>query len=130
MIDCENEVYTRVAQVLRTTHSGINITGDYTNVPASFPHVSIIQSDNKTVKEFTDEEEMIRIVFDVDVYSNAKSGKKTEAKKIAKTICDVFFSMNFRRLHLMPIPNRDDPTIYRLTASFEAFTDGINFYRS
>ena len=130
MIDVENEVYTRVAQILRTAHPGINVTGDYANVPSSFPHVSIIQSDSKTVKEFTDEEEMIQVVFDVDVYSNAKTGKKTEAKKISKTISDAFFSMNFRRLRLMPVPNRDDLTIYRLTASFEAWTDGINFYRS
>lgn len=130
MIDCENEVYTRVAQILRTAHSGINVTGDYANVPSSFPHVSIVQSDSLTVKGFTDEEEMIQVVFDVDIYSNAKTGKKTEAKKISKTVSDAFFSMNFRRLHLMPVPNRDDPTIYRLTASFEAWTDGVNFYRS
>ena len=130
MIDVENEVYTRAAQALRAAHPGINVTGDYANVPASFPHVSIIQSDNLTVKKYTDDEEMIQVVFDVDIYSNAKTGKKTEAKKISKTVSDAFFAMNFRRLHLMPIPNRDDPTIYRLTASFEAWTDGINFYRS
>ena len=130
MIDCENEVYTRVAQELRAAHSGINVTGDYANVPSSFPHVSIIQSDNLTVKKYTDDEEMIQAVFDVDIYSNAKTGKKTEAKKISKTVSDAFFRMNFRRLHLIPVPNRDDPSIYRLTASFEAMTDGVNFYRS
>ena len=130
MIDCENEVYTRVAQALRTAHPGINVAGDYVNAPSGFPHVSIIQSDSKTVKEFTDEDEMIQVVFDVDIYSNAKTGKKTEAKKISKTVSDAFFAMNFRRLSLIPVPNRDDPDIYRLTASFEAWTDGINFYRS
>ena len=65
MIDCENEVYTRVAQVLRTAHSGINVAGDYVNAPSGFPHVSIIQSDSKTVKEFTDEDEkMCRIILE------------------------------------------------------------------
>lgn len=130
MIDCENEVYTKVAQILRAAHSGIDVTGDYANVPSTFPHVSIIQVDSKTVKEDTDDEEMILVTFDVEIFSNAQSGKKTEAKKIAKTVSDAFFEMNFRRLSLIPVPNRDDPTIYRLVESFEAKTDGRFFYRS
>ena len=30
MIDCENEVYTRVVTVLREKFPGIDLTGDYT----------------------------------------------------------------------------------------------------
>ena len=46
MIDCENEVFTRLANVLRTEFPGINLTGEYLNTPPKFPHVSIIESDN------------------------------------------------------------------------------------
>jgi len=130
MIDCENEVYTKVAQALRTAHSGINITGDYTNVPSSFPHVCITQIDSVKVRYDSDEGEMTEVTFKAEIYSNAKSGKKTEAKKIARTVDEAFRKMNFRRMSLNPIPNTDDPTIYRLVGAYEAKTDGTFFYRS
>jgi len=131
MIDCENEVYTRVATALRGSYSGIDITGDYVNIPSGFPHVSIVQIDNRTVKDkTTDTAEMARVVFQMDIYANDKSGKKATAKAIAKTIDDEMFRMNFRRTGLDPNPNRDDLTIFRLTARYEGETDGKNFYRS
>ena len=46
MIDCENEVYTRIVRMLREEFPGINVAGEYTKTPSSFPHVSITQSDN------------------------------------------------------------------------------------
>ena len=130
MIDCENEVYTRVATALRTEFPGIDITGDATNVPSAFPHVSIEQIDNREMRGRTDAKEMIEAVFEVNIYSNAQGRKKTEAKSIAKTIDDVFSGMNFRRMSLDRTPNRDDLTIYRLTGRYEGRTDGVNFYRS
>ena len=131
MIDCENEVYTIIAKVLRDKFPGIDISGDEENVPSKFPHVSIVQADNYTVPEFTDfSNEMIGIMFEVNVYSNKQSNKKTECKKIMSAINDVFFSLNFRRMSLVPVNNRDNETIYRLIARFRGRTDGKFFYRS
>lgn len=42
MIDCENEVYTRIVRMLREEFPGINVAGEYTKTPSSFPHVSIM----------------------------------------------------------------------------------------
>ena len=50
MIDCENEVYTRIATILRETFPGIDISGVLENVPAEFPHVSIEMTDNKELR--------------------------------------------------------------------------------
>lgn len=130
MIDCENEVYTKIATVLRESFSGIDVTGDFSNVPSGFPHVSIEQIDNRELRNRTDDHEMVDVVFEVNVYSNTKNRKKTEAKSIAKVIDDVFAGMNFRRMSLDRTPNRDDLTIYRLTARYEGRTDGTYFYRS
>lgn len=130
MIDCENEVYTKIATVLRESFSGIDVTGDSSNIPSGFPHVSIEQIDNRELRNRTDDHEMIDVVFEVNVYSNAKNRKKTEAKTIAKVIDDVFAGMNFRRMSLDRTPNRDDLTIYRLTGRYEGRTDGTYFYRS
>ena len=130
MIDCENEVYTRVVTVLREKFPGIDLTGDYTKAPSSFPHVSITQSDNAVIAErTTGTKEMAQVMFEVNVYSNFQPGKKTECKKIMKVIDEVLFSMNFRRIVLTPVPNMEDATIYRLTARYRVATDGKNFYR-
>lgn len=130
MIDCENEVYTRVVTVLREQFPGIDLTGDYTKAPSSFPHVSITQSDNAVIAErTTGTKEMAQVMFEVNVYSNLQPGKKTECKKIMKVIDEVLFSMNFRRIVLTPVPNMEDATIYRLTARYRVATDGQYFYR-
>lgn len=130
MIDCENEVYTRIARVLREKFPGINISGEYVKAPSSFPHVSITQSDNSAVSEkMTGNAEMAQVMFEINVYSNRTDGKKTECKTIVKVIDEVFFGMNFKRLALTPVPNLEDATIYRIVARYRAMTDGQYFYR-
>ena len=130
MIDCENEVYTRIARVLRDKFPGINIAGEYVNAPSSFPHVSITQSDNSVVSEqMTGSAEMAQVMFEINIYSNKADGRKTECKAIVKVIDDVMFRMNFKRMALTPIPNMEDATIYRIVARYRAMTDGKYFYR-
>jgi hypothetical protein len=130
MIDCENEVYTRIARVLREKFPGINIAGEYVKAPSSFPHVSITQSDNSAVSEkMTGSAEMAQVMFEINVYSNRTDGKKTECKTIAKVIDKVLFGMNFKRLAFTPVPNLEDATIYRIVARYRAMTDGQYFYR-
>ena len=130
MIDCENEVYTRIARVLRDKFPGINIAGEYVNAPSSFPHVSITQSDNSVVSEqMTGSAEMAQVMFEINIYSNKADGRKTECKAIAKVIDDVMFRMNFKRMALTPILNMEDATIYRIVARYRAMTDGKYFYR-
>lgn len=130
MIDCENEVYTRIAEVLRDKFPGINLSGEYVNAPSAFPHVSITQSDNSVIPDkTTGTAEMAQVMFEVNVYSNKTSGKKTECKAIVKQIDKILFSMNFRRMAMTPVPNMEDATIYRIVARYRVATDGENFYR-
>ena len=117
MIDCENEVYTRIVRMLREKFPGINVAGEYTKTPSSFPHVSITQSDNSTIADKQDtsgKEAMSLVMFEINVYSNKSEGKKTECKSIAK---------------FTPVPNLEDATIYRIIARYSAATDGEKFYR-
>ena len=130
MIDCENEVYTRLAKVLREKFPGINVAGEYVKAPSSFPHVSITQSDNSVVAEkMTGTSEMALVMFEINIYSNKAEGKKTECKAIAKVIDENLFRMNFKRLALTPVPNLEDASIYRIVTRYRAMTDGQYFYR-
>lgn len=132
MIDVESKVYTPIAVALRDAFSGIFVSGEYVKAPSSFPHVSLVEMDNYTSADrldTADEERFSTLMYEVNVYSNKTSGKKSECKKIIGFIDDLMYKMNFKRLSLAPVPNVDDATIYRMTARYRVETDGENFYR-
>ena len=131
MIDCENEVFTRLANVLRTEFPGINLTGEYLNTPPKFPHVSIIESDNAVIRNRlgADNTETAICTFEINVYSNKVSGKKSECKAIMKVIDELLTSINMVRLSMTPVPNLEDASIYRIVARYRVATDGKFFYR-
>lgn len=132
MIDVESKVYTPIAVALRDAFSGIFVSGEYVKAPSSFPHVSIVEMDNYTSADrldTADEERFSTLMYEVNVYSNKTSGKKTECKEIIGFIDNLMYKMNFKRLSLAPVPNMDDATIYRMTARYRVETDGENFYR-
>lgn len=132
MIDIENEVFTPIAQAVRAAYSGAFVTGEYVKAPSSFPHVSIVESDNYQTLDHLDssgEERYATIVYEVNVYSNRTSGKKTECKGIMDLIDRMMYDMNFTRTARTPVPNMEDATIYRMTARYRAETDGETIYR-
>ena len=132
MIDVESKVYTPIAVALRDAFSGIFVSGEYVKAPSSFPHVSLVEMDNYTSADrldTADEERFSTLMYEVNVYSNKTSGKKSECKKIIGFIDDLMYKMNFKRLSLAPVPNMDVATIYRMTARYRVETDGENFYR-
>lgn len=131
MIDCENEVYTKIATMLRTEFSGIDISGMYIDAPAIFPHVSIEMKDNPIMRNTMDsgDYEVAIPVFEINIYSNKEEGRKTECKKIAYKIDELLKPLNFRRMMLSPVPNMQNNSIYRLVARYRVATDGTHFYR-
>ena len=131
MIDCENEVYTKIATMLRSDFPGINVASEYVNSPSAFPHVSITMSDNSVMFSRMDsgDHEVAIVMFEINIYSNKTEGKKTECKKIAKAIDNLLLPMNFRRMSMNPVPNMEDATIYRIVARYRVATDGKYFYR-
>lgn len=132
MIDIENEVYSRLADVLAEKFKGINVTSSYVNALAQFPHVSIVQTDSYPATEFQTNSgnECVSVaMFQIDVYSNKRGGSKSECKNIIHAIDEWLANHNFTRLSLTPVPNMQDATIYRLTARYRVATDGTHFYR-
>ena len=129
MIDCENEIYTLIVEALG---DDINVTSEYVKSPASFPHVSVVMTDNYTIENRYDTsmtDNLVEVTFEINVYSNKTNGKKTECKNILQTIDDLLYTMNFTRTAFTPVPNVEDATIYRLTAIYSVVTDGQYFYR-
>lgn len=123
MIDIENEVLTRVANAVRVSYPNIGFGGEYVKSPSSFPFVSLEEKDNYTYQQTQTSsslENHIQVMYEINVYSNKTSGKKSECKAIMAIIDREMSSLGFSRMMLQPIPNMDDATIYRITARYRA----------
>lgn len=131
MIDIENEVYNTIATEVRTKYPQIFLSGDDTIIPTTFPAIHIVQRDNPIDMNSADSGSIERVtspMFEINVYSNLKTGRKQEAKNIMATICDVMASLDMERTYCQPTPNIDT-SIYRIVGRFSCKTDGKYIYR-
>ena len=131
MIDIESQIYSPIRTALVNAYDGIFVTSEPTATSAKFPAVSIVQQDNYMSINKLDNsgtEKFATIMFQVDVYSNKASGKKSQCKEIMNVVDNMLFALNFTRLSLTPIPMANDG-YYRLSARYRAETDGTNLYR-
>lgn len=123
MIDVENEVFTIVSKSVREKYPSVFISGEYVRTPSKFPFVSLIEMSNTAYDRTQTSgslENHASLMYEVNVYSNKTSGKKTECKEIATLIDNELLALGFSRTMLQPIPNLDDATIYRMTGRYTA----------
>ena len=123
MIDIENEVFDRVAKRVREQFPNIFMVGEYVKSPPSFPAVSLMEMDN-AIREVTidsgSNENHANVMYEVNVYSNKTTGKKSECKEIITLIDTEMSAMGFVRSTLTPVPNEYDSTIYRMVGRYRA----------
>lgn len=132
MIDIESELYTDLAQVLRAKWPQISVAGEYLLTPARFPHVSIVEVGNHESARHRDNsgaERLAVLTYQIDVYSNKGSGKKSECKAILAEADEMMRARNFRRESRVIAMNEENATVYRLTARYRGATDGVHFYK-
>ena len=124
MIDIENEIYSKIAPTLRKAHKGIFITGEtLIDKPATFPVVSMYEVDNYVLDNYRTNaniEELVRVVYEVRVFSNLSKGKKQQAKLIASDIDTLLNRLNFTRTQKQPLEFDD---VYELVCRYEANVD-------
>ena len=123
MIDIENEVFDRVVKRVREQFPDIFMVGEYVMSPSSFPAVSLMEMDN-AVREATidsgSNENHANVMYEVNVYSNKTTGKKSECKAIIALIDMEMTAMGFVRSTLTPVPNEYDSAIYRMVGRYRA----------
>ena len=123
MINCENEIFSVVAEAVKKAYPSAFISGEYVRTPSKFPFVSLIEMSNTAYDRTQTSgclENHASVMYEVNVYSNKKSGKKSECKAIAALIDNELATLGFSRTMLQPIPNMDDATIYRMTGRYTA----------
>ena len=123
MIDIENDIFSAVAEVVRSAYPNVFITGEYVKSPPSFPCVSLVEIKNAVYRNSSTtsvEENHVALTYEVNVYSNKTKEKKAECKKIVKIIDEKLANMNFTRMMLQPVPNMEDATVYRMVGRYRA----------
>lgn len=122
MIDIENMVIDKVYKAVIAQYPTANVTSEFTDTPSKFPCVAIYEGDNSTYTKSQDNElreHHAFVMYEVQVFSNKTSGRKSEAKKILKIVDDTLQDIKFTRTFMNPIPNQDK-SIYRYIARYEA----------
>ena len=131
MINPENEIYDFLYDALQEEFPGISISDESESVPVSFPHVAIEMSNNTLLFKVMDSGnyECAICVFHISVYSNKRTGRKQECRKIADFIDNKLVPRNFRRQAMTPIKEKEHPEVYRIDSLYRVATDGKHFYR-
>lgn len=122
MIDFNNEIFSTVAADVRDRFPEAKITGEYTRSPATFPMVTLDETQNVTVDSLMDSshaENFAGLQYRLQVFSNKQSGKKAEARAIFAVADEVMRGMGFRRTSYSTTPEIYDSTIYCITANYE-----------
>jgi len=123
VIDIETEIFNTVATKVREKFENIYMTGEYVKSPPSFPCVSLVETDNQPyLKSRTTDsnENHVEVLYEVNVYSNLKTGKKAQCKSIIALIDEQLLALGFTRTMLTPVPNEEDATIYRMVGRYRA----------
>ena len=123
MIDVENAVFNNVSATLREKYNDIYMVGEYVKTPPRFPCVSLMEMDNKSYQQTENSgssENHVSVMYEVNIYSNKTTGKKSECKAIAALVDEQMLALGFARTMLQPIPNFDDATIYRMVGRYSA----------
>lgn len=131
MIDLENEIFTIIATRLRQEFPNIFVTGEVNLNPTRFPCAFIEEADNASLTSTRDtasNENHVVLMYEVNVFSNKQTGKKTEAKAIFAVIDEEFDKLGFTRQTKVPIPI-DEGTKYRIVGRWTAVANNDYIFR-
>lgn len=122
MIDIENKVLSVVRDAVLAKYPNATVYGEYVDVPASFPCITVTEDTNYTYvysKDDSVSEHHAEVQYAINVYSNLEVGAKLQARAVLKVADDAMQSMKFWRTMTRQVPNVDR-TIYRVIARYHA----------
>lgn len=122
MIDIEQEIYELLVNKLSASFSDLHCYNLGMPNKATFPCVTIEQTDNSVVESTQDSgsnENHVTTVFDVNAYSTKANGRKAECKEILQVVDDELSRLGFTRLSMVSF-SESNATRYRITARYVA----------
>lgn len=116
MRDIENYVINAVNNAVTARYPSAEVSGEYIEQPASFPHIFVLQINKSDVSSYISTSGISSaqdVTIQVIIYSNRLGTAKSECKDIAETVDEAMKEMRFRLSYQAHVPNFDT-RIYRL----------------
>jgi hypothetical protein len=124
VIDVSNEIFNAVATDLRLTYEGIKVVGEYVATPTVFPTVTIDEIQNIPAHlDSAVHNKYAEVVYRIQVFSNAKTGKRAEARRIFFTVDVKLQELGLYAVTFTTTPAVYNSEIYCITATYRAVVD-------
>jgi stress-induced morphogen len=124
MLDFSNEIFSAVAKDLRSRYEGIKVVGEYVDTPTAFPTVTIDEIQNIPVhQDSAVHNKYAEVVYRVQVFSNAKSGKRSQAREIYGAVDEVLQTLGLYAITFTTTPAIYNSEIYSITATYRGVVD-------
>lgn len=124
MLDFSNEIFNAVAKDLRSRYEGIKVVGEYVDTPTAFPTVTIDEIQNIPVhQDSAVHNKYAEVVYRVQVFSNVKSGKRSQAREIYGAVDETLQTLGLYTITYTTTPAIYNSEIYSITATYRGVVD-------
>ena len=119
MIDVSNEIFNTVAKDLRSLYSGITVVGEYVEVPAKFPTVTIDEISNiPTHLDSATINKYAKVIYRSQVFMNG-NGKRKKAREIFNSLDRKLMDLGLTMKTYTTTPAIYNSEVYCITATYE-----------
>lgn len=119
MIDVSNEIFNTVAKDLRSLYQEITVVGEYVEVPAKFPTVTLdeisnipVHLDSATINKYA------KVIYRSQVFSNG-NGKRKRAREIFDSLDRKLMELGLTMKTYTTTPAIYNSEVYCITATHE-----------
>ena len=119
MIDVSNEIFNTVAKDLRSLYSEITVVGEYVEVPAKFPTVTVDEISNvPTHLDSATTNKYAKVVYRSQVFMNG-NGKRKKAREIFDSLDRKLMDLGLTMKTYTTTPAIYNSEVYCITATHE-----------
>lgn len=119
MIDCSNEIFNTVAKDLRSLYSKITVVGEYVEVPAKFPTVTLDEISNiPTHLDSATINKYAKVIYRSQVFVNGE-GKRKRAREIFDSLDRKLMELGLTMKTYTTTPAIYNSEVYCITATHE-----------
>lgn len=127
MIDVSNEIFDTVAKDLRSLYKGITVVGEYVEVPAKFPTVTLDEISNvPTHLDSATVNKYAKVSYRSQIFVNG-NGKRKKAREIFDSLDKKLMELGLMMKTYTTTPAIYNSEVYCITATHEGVvgSDGM-----
>lgn len=127
MIDVSNEIFDTVAKDLRSLYKGITVVGEYVEVPAKFPTVTLDEISNiPTHLDSATVNKYAKVIYRSQIFVNG-NGKRKKAREIFDSLDRKLMELGLMMKTYTTTPAIYNSEVYCITATHEGVvgSDGM-----